>query len=289
MNWSRTKTVFILTFLLLNLYLGWQLYQVNVENQLSPITSNTIQETLSQNQIGIATPLPDDMQEAEYIVGQRHTFTESEVVTLSEQEAEIVNKTELHSTLNEPFPLEEGAENINQFLATYILHGDEYEVVRTEEFAIYLDQEFEDKTVFTNHSEPLMLTLNEQGEIVSYEQQYSIFDKQGNPKDTLLNLRAIETLFNRQYITMNQTIVNFEIGYYSFFSESRVFAPIFKVDVDKGEEETVSYLVNAFEGAVQEYGALDEEEDMVEPMIDNPPEEPPVQDPELEEDVHEEE
>ncbi|TSB47514.1 two-component system regulatory protein YycI [Alkalicoccobacillus porphyridii] len=273
MNWSRTKTVFILTFFLLNIYLGWQLYQVNDDNQLSSITSSTIQDKLRQNQIDIATPLPDDMQEAEYIVGQQQTFTEIDVASLSGQEFDFLNEDRtLLSTLDEPFSLEADTVNIDQFLSVYVLHGDEYEVVRSEEFTIYLDQVFEDKTVFTNHNEPLILSLNEQGEIIGYEQHYSLFEKQGNPKDTLANLRAIETLINRQYITMNETVVNFEIGYYSFFSESPVFAPILKVDVDKGDDEEISYLVNAFEGTVQEHGMVVEDEEITEPLLDNPPE-----------------
>lgn len=71
MNWSRTKTVFIMTFLLLNLFLGYQLYEVNDENQLSLISGNSTQDRLRENKISIDVELPDDLEEVEYLVGEK--------------------------------------------------------------------------------------------------------------------------------------------------------------------------------------------------------------------------
>ncbi|MDQ0209108.1 two-component system regulatory protein YycI [Alkalicoccobacillus murimartini] len=287
MNWSRTKTVFIMTFLFLNIFLGWQLYKVNVENQYSLISGNTIQDKLRQNQISIDVELPEDMQEAEYIVGQKQRITTEMVESLSNQTAELQDEDTILSTLEEPFELGEDNTNVTQFLSTYVLNGEEYRVVREVDNIIYLDQVFADKVVYTNHNEPLRITTNNEREIISYEQDYSVYEKQGNPKDTLINLRAIETLFNQQYITLNQSIVGFELGYYSFFRESHVFAPIFKIDVDKGDEQ-VTYLVNAFEGIVQEQGILDDEDEQVSPQIQDNPVEEDDEDDESEEDIREE-
>ncbi|MCM2676427.1 two-component system regulatory protein YycI [Alkalicoccobacillus plakortidis] len=271
MKWSRTKTVFIMTFLMLNLFLGYQLYQVNDENQFSLISGNTTQDRLKENQISIDVELPDDLEEVEYLVGEKQMFDSEELETLSNQTAELVDEKSIASTLTDPFPIGEGNENLSQFLTAYVTNGEQYIVVNEEENMIYLDQVFDGKTVYTNHNAPLKLTINNEREITGYEQEYSVYKKQGNPKDTLMNLRAIETLFNQQYITMNQSIVDFELGYYSFFKESPVFAPIMRIDVDKGEEGEITYLVNAFEGTVQEEGIPDVEDEMVEPTIENPP------------------
>lgn len=273
MNWSRTKTVFIMTFFLLNVFLGYQLFQVTDENQLSLITGNSTQDRLRENQISIDVELPDDLEEVEYLVGEKETMKQEEVdsLALNGQTAELKNNQTLISTLDDPFPIGEERETLNQFLTAYVSHGEQYEFVREENSIIYLDQIFDELPVFTNQNEPLRLFVNTDDEVYAYEQEYWLFEKQGDPKDTLINLRAIETLFNQQYITMNQRVTDFQLGYYSFFKESRVFAPIMKIVVDKGEDEgEVTYLVNAFEGTVQEQGILDDEENSIDPEIEQP-------------------
>lgn len=281
MNWSRTKTVFIMTFLLLNLFLGYQLYEVNDENQLSLISGNSTQDRLRENKISIDVELPDDLEEVEYLVGkkEKRNSTDIDALALNGQTAELKDEQTIVSTLDDPFPIGEERETLNQFLTAYVTNGDEYQFVREENNVIYLDQIFDELPVFTNQNEPLRLLVNTDNEVYAYEQEYWNFEKQGDPKDTLINLRAIETLFNQQYITMNQRVTDFQLGYYSFFKESRVFAPIMRIVVDKGEDlGEVTYLVNAFEGTVQEQGILDEEEesldlDLVEPDEEREPDE----------------
>ena len=48
MDWSRTKTIFIVTFLMLNIFLTWQLIETNNANKLTMIAEATTQETLNQ-------------------------------------------------------------------------------------------------------------------------------------------------------------------------------------------------------------------------------------------------
>jgi regulatory protein YycI of two-component signal transduction system YycFG len=64
MDWGRTKTILILSFLCLNLFFGYQLYQIRSENQsLSAGTiqdSYSIEKLLELNNIRLIEAIPDE-------------------------------------------------------------------------------------------------------------------------------------------------------------------------------------------------------------------------------------
>lgn len=254
MDWSRTKTIFIVTFLMLNIFLTWQLIETNNANQISMITEATIQERLKQNNVTIDVELPEEELPGLHVIGKNVPLPDMSIPLLENQNAEILDDRVIFSVLDEPFVInrEQFSTDLTAFLSTYIFKGNEYRYGRydAETMQIFLYQTYEGKTAYTFGDEPLVLQLDDSQRIVSYQQSYFEFEElEGREREMLSSLKAIEVLLNDQLIGMNDTITNIEFGYYSFFSiqgDAQVFAPMWKVIV--GEE---TYLVNAIEGSVQ--------------------------------------
>ncbi len=133
MNWSRTKTIFIFTFLFLNFFLGWQLLEKYNANQLSMITEATIQDRLKDNNITINVDLPEEGRTGVHIVGKYIDFSEDEVQDLPNQQVQLLqDDTMIVSLLDEPYPLSENEdemrEELSRFLVTYVIEGSKYQI-----------------------------------------------------------------------------------------------------------------------------------------------------------------
>lgn len=255
MDWNKTKSIFIASFLILNVFLTWQLVETKNANQLSVITEATIQEQLKQNNVTIDVELPEEENVGVHIIGKSSVFTDRIISDLFNQEVTVVDDHFLFSILNRPYQLdlnEDFMPNLNDFLGTFIYKGDEYRFGRFDQETnkIYFYQTYNDKLAYTLDAEPLILQLNEQGQIVSYQQYYLEFEElDGREREMLSSLKALEILLTEQLIGINDTITSIELGYYSFFSpqgDTQVFAPMWQIGVNDEQ-----YLVNAIEGTVQ--------------------------------------
>ncbi len=256
MDWNRTKTIFIVTFLMLNVFLTWQLIETNSANQISMITEATIQERLNQMNVTIDVELPEEELPGLHMIGKNASLTNATIPLFSNQDVEIVDDRMILSILDEPFELrsEQFSADLTMFLSTYIYEGDEYRYggydADTRQILLY--QIYEGKTAYTFGDEPLILQLDESQRIVGYQQSYFEFEEQeGREREMLSSLKAIEVLLNDQIIGSNDSVTSIEFGYYSLFSPQgnvQVFAPMWRVIVD---EE--AYFVNAIEGSVQQF------------------------------------
>ncbi|NEU30595.1 hypothetical protein GN156_07325 [bacterium LRH843] len=255
MDWSKTKTIFIVTFLILNLFLTWQLVETNHANKISPMTEATIQERLNQNNVTIEVELPEEEIEGLHVIGKRAPLSGRNVSSFTNQKAEIIDEQIIVSILNKPFVVDpkKMQVSLSSFLSMYVFKGSEYRFGRYEADSgrIFFYQTYDGKTAYTLDDEPLILQLNDEFQIVGYKQSYFEFEElEGRERQILSSLKALEVLLNEQLIKMNDTITNVEFGYYSFFSpqgDVQVFAPMWRVIVGNH-----TYLVNAIEGTVQQ-------------------------------------
>ncbi|WP_227936921.1 two-component system regulatory protein YycI [Alkalihalobacillus deserti] len=255
MDWSRTKTIFIITFLFINVFLTWQLIETNNVNQISMITEATIQEVLKENNVTIENELPEEDLSGLLVIGKLLKLSLNQVPALEKQEVQLIDEYTAMSVLEEPFelPLEQISPVLETFLSTYIFEGDNYRFggYDSEKNRVYLYQIYKGKMAYTLEDQPLILNLDNQQRVTSYQQRFFQFeDQEGEDREILSSLKAIEILLNDQLIRMNQTITNVQFGYYSFFSPTddvQVFAPMWRVTVD-GQ----IYLVHATGGTVQQ-------------------------------------
>ncbi|MFS0788707.1 two-component system regulatory protein YycI [Shouchella sp. 1P09AA] len=262
MNWNRTKSIFIVVFLLLNVFLGWQFVDRVMEGQLQSIEqAPEIVERLNDNNI----TLPDgnvNTSDARGVVleGSRTSFTSEEIEQLEDEghsvEAQGQTPNEIRVELSEPIDIHSALststdEGFAPFLAENVLYSDQYVFSKREDDLLHFNQTYNQVDTFIDNDEALTLELNDDDEVVAYEQQRYSFDENRDERDIIPYMDALRVLLDNHYLSMNNSVEKIEFGYYSLSDQTpRFFSPMWAVTVDRSsadaeEKDMRVYLVNA--------------------------------------------
>jgi len=127
MDWSRAKTIFIITFLILNIFLGVQLVMQKNQNKFDLIKETSIEERLKADEITFPE-LPQEPTEGTYVEAEEKMFREDELAFLRGQDIDLSGGTTVLSTLKDPYPLKKDwqEKDTNEFVLNYVYKGDEY-------------------------------------------------------------------------------------------------------------------------------------------------------------------
>lgn len=262
MDWSRAKSTFIITFLLLNVFLGYQLIEKKEASNISLILEATLQERLSEMNITIVADLNEEQQlSGTYISGSPEIAIDTVIAEkkATQQIKAVIDET-LIIVLNGPYSLDRVDRDFESaakgFVFENVTFGEEYRFSHYDENLkqIYFYQTYEGKKVDNYESGhlPLLLQLDQDLNIVHYEQDYLMLQPlhpQRKEQEILTSIKAIEKLFNRQLIPSDSEINKVELSYFSFFKphgEVQVFAPMWNISVNDQ-----MYNVNAIDGAIQ--------------------------------------
>ncbi|MFB4163615.1 two-component system regulatory protein YycI [Alteribacillus sp. JSM 102045] len=254
MDWNRTKTIFIITFLLLNTFLLYQLIEKRNSSDVNVRAQATVRETLADRNISVTEDLPEERSEISHIVGQPVQIEEDIIDKAGEDNVNVLNDRFVEVTLEEPYEVSSNVEDdISKFLDQHVWNADEYryESWNGDDRQMYFNQTYEGNTVVTYEEDQLVLFFNEDNEIESYVQSYLKFREEGKEKDMLAPYKAIEVLLNDGILSFNDQVNKVDLGYYSLFNpegEVQVFAPMYRMEIN--EEE--NYLVHAIDGSIQE-------------------------------------
>lgn len=255
MNWSQAKSILIIAFVILNAFLIIQLRELMNANQINIIAEATIQERLNDMNVEVKVPYNDEHLSGHHIVSRNKKIAQSEINHLVNQKATILNEETIISTLNEPVPLKEGdlESQLKQFLSSYIYQSKNYHFVRYDETKqqILFMQMYDGKVMYSLDAAPLIVQLDKDFRIVSYQQNILEVEEQGRIQEFLSSSKAIEVLLNEQLIKGDEKIEAIELGYYSFFrplGNVQVFAPMWRIEIDGA-----NFLVNAIDGSVQDF------------------------------------
>jgi regulatory protein YycI of two-component signal transduction system YycFG len=260
MDWSKTKSIFILAFLVLNTFLAIQYFNIIITNsRYDVIQKATIEEQLAAEGITYGE-LPKGNEKGAYITAESKVFSEEELKALANQEILNVenNFTGLKAEFEKPIGLPETntQTKLNQIVRENILYGDQYVLWKTDKVknTIVYIQTYNDRMVFQDLSTDqnigmLTLYLNDKNQIVSYEQTMleNIEDLEER-QDTLPALKALEALYNKNDLKPNSKVTEVQFGYYTPFplSGEQILAPTWHIVVNDKED----YYVNALEGQV---------------------------------------
>ena len=132
MDWRQIKNIFIISFLILNLYLIYELVKVINSNNVDIKTEveSTIETRLKLEGIEYGS-LPDTYVEDFTLKATNpklFTIEDAQKSVLSNQVVTINGNTELVSVLKEPLLITEksGPTELNKFIKENILYGDQY-------------------------------------------------------------------------------------------------------------------------------------------------------------------
>ncbi|MBP2242655.1 regulatory protein YycI of two-component signal transduction system YycFG [Cytobacillus eiseniae] len=254
MDWSKIKTIFILTFLVLNTYLMYEFFKLN-NSEYQFITEASFDKRLKADEIEYGE-LPKNFQKDMYLSAKPKDFNnekleEMEIDILKEQKVTINDGMVLLSVLDKPYELSDKIEvaEINSFIKNHVLFGDQYRFYKKEGNSIMYYQQFRDKIFYENIGGELTIYLNSENDIVSYEQTLlENIEELSDEEKIIQPNKAIETLYEKGSLKPKSKITKVDLGYVTFVhtGTSQVLTPAWRFIIN--EEENL--FVHAFEGQI---------------------------------------
>ncbi|MBY0123624.1 two-component system regulatory protein YycI [Bacillus sp. S/N-304-OC-R1] len=254
MDWSRIKTIFILTFLVLDIYLMYEFFKLKDSSQYEYSTETSFEKRLKADEIEYVE-LPKNYVKDRYLSAKPKNFTNEDIEALKKTklkgQGQVNSGTVLSFVLDKPYDLNDKFEiaDINSFVKNNILFGDQYRFWKKEENAITYYQQFDNKVFYHNMSGELTILLNEENDIVSYKQtMLEDIEELSEEEKIIQPLKAIETLYENGSLRPKSKITNVELGYFTFVqtSTSQVLTPAWRFVINGNED----LFVHAFEGQI---------------------------------------
>lgn len=259
MQWSQIKTLLILSFFILNIYLLIQFLEKREQADIGvlEIQQSTIEDQLQSESIEI-NELPTEKYEETYISVKPRLFSESDLESLNKvvpkQKSVVANKNLVISQFKDPIPIKKNSnkQSFEKLLEDMALYSSDYTFWNwNEELNIVVFfQKDDERPIYYNQNGLLLLFLNDDNEALFYMQTYLGEAEQHAEKRELISpLKAIEILYNQNELKFGDEVTSVNIGFHTrvpLESGVQVFAPIWKVNVNSSKD----YFVNAIEGVV---------------------------------------
>ncbi|MFJ7935416.1 two-component system regulatory protein YycI [Sporosarcina sp. NPDC096371] len=260
MDWNKTKTIFIIVFSILNVFL-YSLYldRVMETQNVQVIGQTSIEESLGLDNITF-TGLPPATKDSSYVSAKIVTFTNEQTKNLVNQTTEVLNGTYLQSKLDVPISVRnsKGEYSFTEFLSKHVLNGTEYvlwEVNEEKQQALFF-QKADDNPIYFSPDAMLEIYWNEEGKVTNYKQRmFGEFVKFNHKKDLLSPIEAIGSLSSRGYLNQDSKITSMKLGYSTLvqLTETQVFAPTWHVRVELKDGKIEDYFIHAVEGKIIEF------------------------------------
>ena len=252
MDWNKTKSLFIVVFLILDVFLLYQFVDFRAA-KLEINKESTIEERLKAEGITYNAGTQERVSE-KTISAKPKEFSVEELDILKNQTFIIDNKRTIRSTLNKPIPIGSGEGKyfgLESFINKNVFSGDKYKFWRKEDRTITYYQTYKDRLLFNNKNGALIFRLNENEEVISYVQTYLDDIEEFNENQEINPpIRAVESLLNGGYLSPGSEVSKGELGFYTLIevSESKVLVlvPTWHFTVNKQED----YFVKGIEGQV---------------------------------------
>ncbi|OJF97165.1 two-component system regulatory protein YycI [Alkalibacterium sp. 20] len=254
MDFKKIENIFLITFLLLNMYLLVSYFNRNDIQQATsaPGQVNLIRE---MEQIGISIPtLQDEEQDVFYVQADSNQLLEDNVDQLENQAGSVAEDGSLYtSILSDPIVIEGNPEDgfteedyatLNAFIFNgSVLFGEDYMYLRydrSQNRFVYA-QEVEGLPVADGTSE-ISLFYGSDGNIISYQQTYAgPMIPQGSTQAVITDRQAIEVLFQNNEISSNSTVGQPILTYYRtlYLEDLSMYGPVWYVPVMDASGEKV--------------------------------------------------
>lgn len=255
MDWSKTKSIFIMVFFILNIFLLYQYLEKRDNSQYELITEASIDEMLKGDQITYE-PLPKPTAKEQFLIAQSKVFTKDDIKELPNQKIKMNDSTRLVGIFDKPLSISQTIQSaeLEQLLKDYIWNGSDYQYWSYDEQngTIVFYQHWDEKMFFNNSKGKVTLYLNKNQQVISYEQTYlEKIEKFKKPKELVSAIKAIETLYINGNIPPKSHITKVELGYYNSLqttSATHLLAPTWRVVVN----DELDLFVNAFDKSVIE-------------------------------------
>ncbi|MED0852154.1 two-component system regulatory protein YycI [Bacillus altitudinis] len=277
MEWNKTKTIFILAFLVLDIFLGFQYFEKRSTDHFAIIEKTDTLEEMKADGIKYGN-LSDEAKIGYRITAEKKQYTKKDVDGLADQKTKSTfPKTEkddpvtlLEMTFNKPVALpkkdmETAATNL---VSQRLLDGKNYKLwsIDEESGEIIFFQTYKGKYIFqeglddTETIGKITLDVNDQNEVVSYRQSMVTSINEVRKETLVPALETVKDLYTQNMLSQNTTVKKVELGYYTQYpgASTQVMVPVWRVEIEgvatgskkKTEEE---YLINAIDGSTLDH------------------------------------
>lgn len=279
MNWSKTKTIFIICFLLLDIFLGYQLVlrQKSADNQVSNLTESSFSQYIKNKNIQINTPLPDGSQSVTFLSGRYLDFGDAGNKVLQQTLQQLAGpkktpvqkflvqtpSTVIKSTFMNKVAVPQTQTDQQLFLKQYVYQGDKYR------FWNYDKTQHEYKYIQTYNGHPVfsvinktLNTLNVQTDLTGkwvkgYTQTFIDIKEEHQAKLGVQPMDAIQQLWDKNKIPIidRPIIEQMELGYINLSengdqSQSLAYLPAWYIEV-KTNQAIKHFFVTGIYGRIQ--------------------------------------
>ena len=261
MDWSKTKTIFIIVFSILNVFL-YSVYinNYNEEQELEVLGESNIESDLKNANISVGN-LPVSTEKVTYVSGKINTFdnfdfdqvTKNQIITVSDNMI-------IEGTMKKPEKLEAlNDKTLTEFLKRTVFKGEEYRLWQINKLAreATFFQVMNDKTIFYNQSATIKVYWSEKEEITKYEQTMFGSLKAVGEKSMLIKpIQAIKTIFEKGYLKDHTTISFVNLGYSTLvpLTETQVLSPTWHIRAmvpdENGRKKQQDFFVNAVDNQI---------------------------------------
>ncbi|WP_082232025.1 two-component system regulatory protein YycI [Halobacillus massiliensis] len=255
MQWGQIKMLFIISFLILDLFLLQQfLSKQDQAEGLGTVQDTTLEESYRDQDIEIGDDVPEETPEIESLTASPGKFSDARVEQLqniNDQDVQIYGGELLVAALDDPVPID--ADNAAEVVGDTVPFGSQYSYWgwSEERDRILFFQTSNSNTIFFNSAGVLIIDVAN-GEMTGYKATIlDPEDAEGTISEELLSpSEVIQILFSEQIITSGDEVTSMTLGYHSAanLDPLQVFAPTWKVTVNGEEDHFVNAL--AVEGQI---------------------------------------
>ncbi|SDJ56942.1 two-component system regulatory protein YycI [Salimicrobium halophilum] len=242
MQWGQIKTLFIISFLLLDLFLLMQLWANRESEVIQEVSETTLEEELNTQNIDISE-VPTEAPNVSFLTANPGGFSDQQLEGFQDkgnQQVNVFNDRLLVSTLDDPVEIDK--ENIQEEISEIVPFSNRYSYWGwdEEESTALFFQKANNRTIYYNRGGLLMIRT-ENGEITGYTATLlEIPDQESEEmqQDLISPMDIVSLLYNNGYLEENDKIEDMTVGYYSLVNlepgqenGSQVFAPTWRVRV----------------------------------------------------------
>jgi regulatory protein YycI of two-component signal transduction system YycFG len=266
MDWNKTKSIFIIVFLVLDIFLMTIFMDKIRASNPDTIVQTSFEETLKAAKITYPQKLSKEPIKDAYIRVSTKKISEKDLGKIKGQEVKTVNDNTINAILKEPISISEdfSPAELKDFLKENIIDGEQYSFWKysKEDQTLVYYQTYNDRKIFNNENGKLILYLNSEREIVSYKQTLLENIKESTGKKSLVTpFDALRFLVENNEIANGSKIVDVPSLCYSTFvpiDDYQVLAPTWHFIVEKeGKKEDL--FINAVEAQIVKVTEPDKE------------------------------
>lgn len=258
MDWSKTKSIFIGVFLILNVFLYSQYVNTYSEARNLELLgkNNDIEEELKEENIKYPE-LNESIETPPYISAKLKKYSLNQLPVNSNQNYRLINDYKLVVTFKAPIKLISTKQEatLNDFLRQYVYEGQSFELgeINEEERTATFFQHFNDRVLYYNENGQVKIYWNENGEVFMYEQSMlENIEEIERKKPILPPLQVLQTLYSKDLLKKDSHIKIVKLGYSTLIrvTQTQVLTPTWKVLVQEADGKEKLYFINAIDGKV---------------------------------------